>query len=173
MLCSILFYPLLAANAQSEREITTENEANDAFESFMMELPGYRPLKSGSKIIVEYEGEWPEEMKGAFEYAAKIWEENLPMTLPIRIQAILDSRGIGMTNVSTVIAKTVTTDGYMTEDHSFLTSAIKASCMQDYHHIKDEYRFRFQKDTTTCKRLSSTDVFITIEQPKLIRNIRV
>ena len=166
LLCSILFYPL-AANAQSEREITTENEADGAFESFMMELPGYRPLKSGSKIIVEYEGEWPEEMKGAFEYAAKIWEENLPMTLPIRIQAILDPRGIGMTNVSTVIAKTVTTDGYMTEDHSFLTSAIKASCMQDYHHIKDEYRFRFQKDTTTCKRLSSTDITIKYNARKL------
>lgn len=48
-------------------------------------LPGLREIQSGSKIIVNYDNSVPAEMQGAFEYAVKIWEEVLPMTLPIKI----------------------------------------------------------------------------------------
>lgn len=67
--------------------IEVENEGNDTFAGIVINLPEYREIFSGSKILVEYKGEWPLAMKGAFEYAVKLWEENLPMTLPIRITA--------------------------------------------------------------------------------------
>ena len=33
-------------------------------------------------------------MKGAFEYACKIWEEAMPTTFPIKIKAVLDENSI-------------------------------------------------------------------------------
>lgn len=48
-----------------------------------------RAIKGGTKIIVDFEGNWDEDMKGAFRYACKIWEENLPTMLPLRIKACI------------------------------------------------------------------------------------
>lgn len=45
-----------------------------------------REIEGGTKIIAEFEGQWDEDMKGAFCYACKIWEENLPTMLPITIK---------------------------------------------------------------------------------------
>ena len=69
--------------------IENENIAVDDFFSNETDIPDVRKLNGGTKILVTYEGNWPEEMKGAFEYAVKIWEENLPMCLPINIRARL------------------------------------------------------------------------------------
>lgn len=55
-------------------------------------LPIIRNIYGGTKIIPIYEGNWTNEMKGAFEYACKIWEEVMPTTFPIRIKAILDEK---------------------------------------------------------------------------------
>lgn len=46
-----------------------------------------REIKGGTKFLITYEGEWNNEMKGAFEYACKLWEENLPTMLPLRVTA--------------------------------------------------------------------------------------
>jgi hypothetical protein len=70
LICTVL--TLLSYKASGYRTILTENETNETFNAFIADLPDYRTIASGSKIVVEYEGEWPEEMKGAFEYAAKI-----------------------------------------------------------------------------------------------------
>ena len=53
-------------------------------------LPIIREVYGGTKIIVDFNGNWTNEMKGAFEYACKIWEEAMPTTFPIRILAKLD-----------------------------------------------------------------------------------
>lgn len=53
-------------------------------------LPIIRNIYGGTKIIVEFQGNWTNEMKGAFEYACKIWEEAMPTTFPIRVLAKLD-----------------------------------------------------------------------------------
>lgn len=82
--------------------IETENIAVDDFFRNETDLPGVRKLNSGSKILVTYVGDWPEEMKGAFEYAVKIWEENLPMNLPINIRATLPDSMSGRRVLSTV-----------------------------------------------------------------------
>lgn len=52
--------------------------------------PIVRRVYGGTKIVVEYKGNWTSEMKGAFDYACKIWEEALPTTFPIRVTAVLD-----------------------------------------------------------------------------------
>lgn len=53
-------------------------------------LPAVRSIGGGTKIIVDYQGNWSEDMKGAFEFACKIWEEAMPTTFPIHILAKLD-----------------------------------------------------------------------------------
>ena len=50
-----------------------------------------RAIKGGTKILVDFDGNWDEDMKGAFRYACKIWEENLPTMLPLRIKACIGS----------------------------------------------------------------------------------
>lgn len=156
----------IAANAQN-RSIVTENEANDVFSSFMSDLPEFRELTSGSKIVVEYEGEWPEEMKGAFEYAAKIWEENLPMTLPIRVRAIINGKTIGRNTISSVTSRATEVKSSMNEKYSPLSSMIKAACFQDYHHQKSSSYYRFSYDPNTSEYLLSNDITITYNLSRL------
>lgn len=53
-----------------------------------------RPIGGGTKFRITYGGEWTEEMRGAFEYACRIWEETLPPCLPFTIHAeIAEMRG--------------------------------------------------------------------------------
>lgn len=72
--------------------IESYNYASDEIVEQTYGLPTVRSVGSGTKIVVEYQGNWSEDMKGAFEYACKIWEENMPTTFPIHIKAIVDER---------------------------------------------------------------------------------
>jgi len=53
------------------------------------DLPIVRKIGGGTKFIITYENEseWTMDMKGAFDYACKIWEEQLPSLPPIKITA--------------------------------------------------------------------------------------
>lgn len=51
------------------------------------DLPIVRKVNGGTVFRITYIGNWTNDMKGAFEYACKIWEEQLPQTLPINITA--------------------------------------------------------------------------------------
>ena len=90
MLLSLFIIGAFLCQAQTTNTITNENYANEVFKGVNIVLPNYRQINSGSKLVVTYEGDWPEEMVGAFEYAAKLWEEVLPLTLPIKITAKLE-----------------------------------------------------------------------------------
>lgn len=50
-----------------------------------------RDIKGGTTFIVTFEGNWDKDMEGAFLYACKIWEENLPTMLPLKITAKIGS----------------------------------------------------------------------------------
>ena len=54
-------------------------------------IPVVRPVKTGTKIIPVFSGDWNYEAEGAFRFACKIWEESIPTTYPIVINAIMDS----------------------------------------------------------------------------------
>lgn len=55
-------------------------------------LPIVRSIYGGTKIIPKYVGDWTYEMKGAFEYACRIWEEAMPTTFPIQMKVVLDDK---------------------------------------------------------------------------------
>lgn len=82
MLC---FYPVIAQNVVEDYTYVSDCVVEQTYG-----LPVVRTVGGGTKIIVDYQGNWSEDMKGAFEYACKIWEEAMPTTFPIHILAILD-----------------------------------------------------------------------------------
>lgn len=89
------FYFLLAClifniNIQAQEYVEYISYVSDDVVEQTFGLPVVRSVYGGTKIIPEFEGNWTNEMKGAFEYACKIWEEAMPSTFPIRIKAILD-----------------------------------------------------------------------------------
>lgn len=85
-----------------ESSVVYDDYVSDEFKNVVNEVPHYREIKSGSKIVVSYEGNWPAEMMGSFEYAVKIWEEVLPMTMPLNITAIIEPTGSRRNVISSV-----------------------------------------------------------------------
>lgn len=65
-------------------------------------LPVVRSVNGGAKILVDYEGDWPNYMKSAFQYACEIWEEVMPTTIPIHITAIMEESADGSDVLSEV-----------------------------------------------------------------------
>ncbi|MCM1223321.1 MAG: hypothetical protein NC311_16685 [Muribaculaceae bacterium] len=113
--------------------MTSENYTTETIKDVFIEMPGYREIKGGSKFIVTYEGDWPAEMQGAFEYAVKTWEEVLPMSLPINITARIGAiRGSG-TILSKVTFETMDYNRQFTGVLSSPNSMVKAILLQEYH----------------------------------------
>lgn len=72
-----------------------------------------REIIGGTKIIVTFDGHWDEDMKGAFRYACKIWEENLPTMLPITINASIGTfRGSNSNALSKVLTNRLSNDEF-------------------------------------------------------------
>lgn len=74
----------LSLNAQTYRE--SASLASDEYIGNFIDMPIVRSMNGGTKFRVYYDLNVPLEMKGAFEYACKIWEEVLPSCLPITVK---------------------------------------------------------------------------------------
>lgn len=83
-----MFFSFLPMMAQEEIEVLSYS--SESIIDKKIGLPIVRSIYGGAKIIPEFEGNWPYEMKGAFKFACEIWEEALPTTFPIRVKAIWD-----------------------------------------------------------------------------------
>ncbi len=84
---------------------TTYPYVLDEYLGICSDVPAVRRIGGGTKFIVTYEGDWTNEMKGAFEYACKIWEEQTPTALPIRITAKVGNIFSSSNPLSEVTAK--------------------------------------------------------------------
>lgn len=139
LISTILSIFSISISAQEITSITHDNYVSESIKDIFIEMPDYREINSGTKLVVTYEGEWPAEMKGAFEYAVKIWEEVLPLSLPIKITAKIEQiRGnnilsrVGFNNRGLYDRN----ENY----YEYPLSMIKAVALQEYHRRKD-YRF--------------------------------
>lgn len=68
------------------------------------DIPAARTINGGTIFNITYGEGWTLEMKGVFEYACKIWEENMPTCLPINIKAEIGTiRGaLSQNKISTI-----------------------------------------------------------------------
>lgn len=88
---NILFLLVLIISVPicSQTTIETDSYGLDQYIEKCTDIPVVRKINGGTVFKITYEPEalWDNSMKGAFEYACKIWEEQLPNTLPINIHA--------------------------------------------------------------------------------------
>lgn len=140
LLCGLLAVVSASGVAQEIGTNTSDNYASEAFKNIFIEMPDYRELDSGSKLIVTYEGEIPAEMQGAFEHAVKIWEEVLPMTLPIHI-TVKTGTILGNGNIlSRINFNTIECQDINDNTYAYPLSMIKGVVLLEYHE-KNSSRF--------------------------------
>lgn len=162
LLFIILVVPIFIS-AQTKNTITVVCPSEEGFKGLLMQMPDYREIVSGTKLVVTYEGDWSEEMRGAFEYAVKIWEENLPMSLPINITAkIAPLRRSDV--LSQVGFHTYDFDGVTGGRYAYPTSMIKSVLLQEYNSYQKHQFYREIQDTSI---LDKEDIVITYNQNRL------
>lgn len=133
-----------------------DDYVSDEFKNVVNEVPHYREIKSGSKFVVSYEGNWPAEMMGAFEYAVKIWEEVLPMTMPINLKAKIETKASRRNVISqTAINK---------YDDGCPRSQVKAVLLKEYH---KGYQTRFYDTIQDTTIFEQPDLYISYYSDKL------
>lgn len=119
-----------------------ETMANDSFAGEVIDMPGTRPIWSGSKIIVSYDQDVPQEMIGAFDFATKLWEEVLPTTLPITMRVELSQTMRGKSKISTVLPMKL--NGYST---NYTDCSLPFSATNNYGHSLITYEFEPYADS--------------------------
>lgn len=119
-----------------------------------------REIKGGTKIIVNFEGDWDEDMKGAFRYACKIWEENLPTMLPITIKAGIGRFARSYRNALSKVTCTMLDH----EDYSGTAPEAKYVILREYLN-KDPHKFRTSHDALVIS--TNPDIEITYNEEKM------
>ena len=104
------------------------------------------------------------EMQGAFEYAVKLWEEVLPMTLPIKIDVKVDNLRGSSDLLSRVSFGTDEYTGNRVNMYACPLSMVKSVLLQEYH---SSQRHRFYDEIDDTSILDGTDMTITYNKNKL------
>ena len=128
------------------------------------DIPVVRSLNGGTVFNVYYEGEWTPEKKGAFEYATKIWAENLPTIFPINITARIGTVGNGA--VSKVLVRSYDSDFGMAPDENLLSSRaqIKAVIFMEYMRGMN---YSYCDSIKDCTFFNENDITITYNENRL------
>lgn len=106
----------------AQNEPLSFNYVSDEASNILMETTDATPI-GNTRIIVEFEGYWPYEAQGAFNYACRLFEAIVPETYPILIKAIWDN----------------TTSAY-------LYSPVLSSCKTFYTNIKQGDMVNFEEN---------------------------
>lgn len=141
-----------------------ENKVSQVYKNVFIELPGFREIRGGSKIIVNYDSSVPMEMQGAFEYAVKLWEEVLPMTLPIKIDVRVDNLRGSSDLLSRVSFGTDEYTGDLVNMFACPLSMVKSVLLQEYH---SSQKNRFYDEIEDISILDGTDMTIIYNKNKL------
>lgn len=159
LLLAVCVYP------QQSRTIETDNYVTEAFSGVYIEMPDYREINSGTKLIVSYHAEstFPAEMMGAFDYAVRLWEEVLPTSLPIKIK--VDIKPLRKRNViSEVRGLSFDCEGERDLQYSSPTTLIKNVYLKEYHKGMHN-RFYYDIEIDTLMKLD--DIVITYNEQML------
>ncbi len=154
-----LFF-LLTVQSYGQDIVDVESYVSSNVIHKQFNLPIVRDCAGGTKLITEFEGNWPFEMKGAFEYACKIWEEAMPTSLPIRILAKLDDNR-QTTAISTVSTKRVSNNGmspYAIYAPASYTSQIKGTV---YYVMSGQGYTAMYDSILTEQMMADHDIIIT------------
>lgn len=159
----ILFIGQICFTGKSMTRIC-DNNVSQVFKNVYIEMPGFREIQGGSKIVVNYDSSVPMEMQGAFEYAVKLWEEVLPMTIPIKIDVKVENLRGSSDLLSRVTFGTDEYTGNKVNMYACPLSMVKSVLLQEYH---SSQRHRFYDEINDTSILDGTDMTITYNKNKL------
>ena len=123
-----------------------------------------RQINGGTVFKITYEPEeaWDNAMKGAFEYACKIWEEQLPNTLPINIHAKIGV--IRGSNNGKLLSKVQPTSYNFYNTDENLSSRIKYVLLEEYN---TGYNATFTDSIVSGDFFNKPDITITYNKNML------
>lgn len=157
----------IISSAQSIDEITAYVSGN--YIEKRIDIPIVRDINGGTVFKINYEGEWDNEMKGAFEYACKIWEEQLPTCLPLNITACI---GLirGESGNGKPISKVASTGYYFTQDGfnsnvCTLSTRMKNILLKEFCQSGGFYQFGY--DFSNRQKVDTVDIKITYNSDML------
>ena len=128
------------------------------------DLPIVRKINGGTIFKITYEGNWTNEMKGAFEYACKIWEESLPNCLPINIIAKIENIRGNNSPLSKVGVTTYYDQKFENEHYAIPSTRVKGTVMREYT-CGTIYQFTNCIDDTTF--FERPDIIVTYNKNKI------
>lgn len=149
---------LLGVSVTKADTISVGNNLSSPYFGFGEYLPDYRDINGGTKIIVNYEGNWPEEMRGAFEYSVKMFEEVLPPMLPLRITASLGEFRGAPKQISKVDFTTYSFNGMWDEIYAVPSVMVKNVLLEEYH---NNHITQFYDEIEDASFFDNTDIKIT------------
>ena len=129
----LLLSSVASLSIHGQSTIEFDSYGLDQYIEKCTDIPILREINGGTvfKITYEPENAWNNSMKGAFEYACKIWEEQLPNTLPINIQAKIGPiRGSGSGNL---LSRVLPTSYNYYDTNEELASRIKYVLLEEYN----------------------------------------
>lgn len=145
---------------QESGEIQTDNYVTEIFQGIYVKMPDYREIRGGTKLVITYDEECPEELRGAFDYAAKIWEEALPTAPPISLTVgMMHSRKKGLASSATY--KTYEFNGERVNTVKAPASMIKSVLLQEYHKGQ-QHRFFDEINESNINEILNNDSDIRI-----------
>lgn len=156
---------LLTASMFAQNYTETESYAVDEYIEKCTDIPVVRQINGGTVFNVTYEPEelWDNSMKGAFEYACKIWEEQLPNSLPINIHVKLANIR-GSNNSQNLLSKVSSTTYDYSYNESVLSSRIKYVLLAEYN---SGHNVTYVDSINNEDFFSKPDITITYNKNKL------
>lgn len=124
---------VVALSMNSQTLLESDSYGLDQYIEKCSDIPVLRQINGGTVFKITYEPEetWDNAMKGAFEYACKIWEELLPNTLPINIHAKIGV--IRGSNNGKLLSKVQPTSYNFYNTDENLSSRIKYVLLEEYN----------------------------------------
>lgn len=162
----LVFAVILQCMFSAAQEIAeVESYGSDNYIGTVADLPLVRNINGGTVFNITYEGKWTNEMKGAFEYACKIWEESLPNCLPINITARIGAiRGTSVKKPLSKVGYTVYYDQLGRSD-AVLSSRIKGTMMREY--TCSDVMHQFVDSINEISFLAKPDIILTYNKDRL------
>lgn len=153
-----------AVNAQDYTEEQSNIWSTPVF--YNSRMKEVREINGGTVFRISYEGEWTPELKGAFEYAAKMVEEVIPPCLPVTLRARLADSGSGA-NVSKVSVASRDNFGAMFSSERSPMTEIKAIILGEYT-INAVRQFADNiTETDFFDNPAKPDIIVTINRSRL------
>lgn len=155
---------MLTIASQGQTSTESDSYALDQYIEKRTDVPIVRQINGGTVFKVTYEPEelWDNSMRGAFEYACKIWEEQLPNSLPINILAKIGN--IRGTNNMNLLSKVQSTTYDFANFETVLSSRMKYVLLAEHN---SGHNVTYVDSITNVDFFNKPDIVITYNKSML------